>query len=273
MDQVAALQPLLVGVVLLWAGYGKVFGRLAEARARRSALPRLVGEQRALGAYRTTGGAELLIGAALLLPPWWLVDGVAATMLAVGFVGYLAYARVAAPDASCGCLGSAAVPVSWRSLARAGLLAVASASILAADGGWPEALADRPVVVGTVVVAELAAFVALSPELDRWWLVPLRRAQVRLTHPLAGAASSEVPLDATVQQLMHSPAYREVAGLLRSDIRDHWDDGEWRFVCYTAAHGEGSALAVFAIPLGQYDPAVVRVAIVDEHTGATLTPA
>jgi hypothetical protein len=66
------------------------------------------------------------------------------------------------------------------------------------------------------------------------------------------------------------PGVRRLADALRSDIRDHWDDGDWRFVCYTAEHGETEGLAVFAIPLGQYEPEAVRVAIVDEDTGATL---
>jgi hypothetical protein len=270
MDQVLALQPLLVGAVLSWAGAGKVFGRLAEARAKRSALPRLVGERRALGAYRMTGRLELLVAAALLLPPWWWVDGAAATVLGVGFLGYLGYARVAAPDSSCGCLGSASVPVSWRSIGRAGLLVVASGAVLAAGTGWPSAVADDPLLSGAVLAAELAVFVVLSPELDRRWLLPARRVYVRLTHPLAGADPTEIPLAATVQQLQLSPAFREVAGLLRSDIRDHWDEGDWRFVAYTAEHESASALAVFAIPRGQYEPEVVRVAIVDEVSGATL---
>ncbi|HYJ69434.1 MAG TPA: MauE/DoxX family redox-associated membrane protein [Nocardioidaceae bacterium] len=270
LDQVAALQPLLVGAVLMWTGSGKAFGRLAEARSKRSALPRLVGEQRAYAAYRATGGVELVVAAALLLPPWWSADALAADALATGFVGYLTYAKLAAPDASCGCLGSAALPVSWRSLARAGLLVAASASILVADEGWPAMVGDDPVVTAGVLVAEFAVFVVVSPELDRRWLLPLRRAYVRLTHPLAAADPTVVPLAATVQQLERSPAYGAVAGALRSDIRDHWDDGDWRFVCYTAEHGETEGLAVFAIPLGQYEPDAVRVAIVDEDTGTAL---
>jgi hypothetical protein len=269
-DQIATLQPLLLGAVFVSAGWGKAFGRLAGARAKRSALPRLVGQHRAYAAYRATGGLELLVAAALLLPPWWSADAVAAGALATGFVGYLTYAKLAAPDSSCGCLGSTAVPVSWRSLARAGLLVVASASILLADDGWPAAVSDDPVAAGAVFVAELAVFVLVSPELDRRWLLPLRQAYVRWTHPLAGADPTVVPLAATVQQLVRSPAYGAVADALRSDIRDHWDDGDWRFVCYTAEHGETEGLAVFAIPLGQYEPEAVRVAIVDEDTGATL---
>jgi hypothetical protein len=268
--QIAALQPLLVGAVLGLAGWGKAFGRLARARAERSALPRLVGEERAYAAYRATGGLELLVAAALLLPPWWSADGVVAGLLTLGFVGYLTYAKLAAPDSSCGCLGSSSAPVSWRSLARAGLLLAASASVLVADGGWPAGVGDRPVVAGAIVVAELAVVVVVSPELDRRWLLPLRRAYVRRTHPLAVADPTAVPLAATVQQLVRSPAYGAVAGALRSDIRDHWDDGDWRFVCYTAEHGGTEGLAVFAIPLGQYDPDAVRVAVVDEDTGGAI---
>ncbi|MFF5073456.1 hypothetical protein ACFY2R_20225 [Micromonospora olivasterospora] len=72
------------------------------------------------------------------------------------------------------------------------------------------------------------ACAALSPELDRRWLLPLRQLRVRLTHPLRGG--SGVPLLASVQQLQLSEAYRRVAPLLRSDVQEHWDDGEWRFV-------------------------------------------
>lgn len=269
MDDIAAAQSLLVGAILVWAGWGKAFGGLSAARARRSALPRLVGEQRAGAAYRLTGGLELLIAAAVLMPPWWILDGVATSLLAAGFVGYLGYAKAVAPDSSCGCVGAAAVPVSWRSQARAGLLLAAGLSILRADGGWPAAIGDRPAVVGGVLLVELAAFVALSPELDRWWLRPLRQWRVRVSHPLAGGPT-QTPLASTEQQLLRSPAYRAVAGALRSDIRDHWDEGEWRFVCYTASHGTTEALAVFAVPRDRYAPEAVRVAIVDESTGATL---
>lgn len=41
--------------------------------------------------------------------------------------------------------------------------------------------------------------------------------------------------------------------------------------CYTASHDDASeALAVFAVPRDRYAPDAVRVAIVDETSGATL---
>jgi hypothetical protein len=266
MARFAALQPLLVGAVLLWSSYGKLFGRHREVAARRSALKRIVGEQRVVPAYRAVGMVELVLGAALLLPPFWIADVAAASVLSVGFLGYLTYARIVVPESSCGCLGSAELPVSWRSLGRAGLLLAASLTAVIAGTtapvfGWEVLL----------LIGEMALFIALSPELDRYWLMPLRRLRVRMTHPLRETASSfDVPLVSTQQQLLRSPAYRSVSGLLRSDIREHWDDGEWRFLSYTASYDEGPATAVFAVPRLRYEPDAVRVAIVDEQTGETL---
>lgn len=270
MNGVAALQPLLIGVVLVWSAYGKLFGRLAGEVARRSALKRIVGERRVLPAYRAVGVVELAIGAALLLPvrPGPGVAAGAATALSAGFVGYLGWARVVAPDSTCGCSGSAQLPITWRSLSRAGLLLAASVLALTASAGWWTAVSAGPVLV---VLAEALLFVGLSGELDRHWLLPLRRLRVRLTHPLAGTASADLPLASSQQQLLRSPAYASVAGLLRSDIREHWDDGEWRFLTYTSSYD--GALAVFAVPRLRYDPDAVRVALVDESTGRTLTPA
>jgi hypothetical protein len=122
-----------------------------------------------------------------------------------------------------------------------------------------------------VLVAEALVCVALSGELDRYWLRPLRRLKVRLTHPLGATAGSfEVPLASTVQQLLRSPAYRSVGELLRSDVLDHWDEGEWRFLSYTAAYAGRPATAVFAVPLPRYEPDAVNVAVVDEEKGETL---
>ncbi|MGQ5259812.1 MauE/DoxX family redox-associated membrane protein [Micromonospora sp. ZYX-F-536] len=267
-DVIAAVQPLVVGVVLIWSARVKLASPHAAAAANRSALVRLLGQHRALPAYRLLGGVELTLGALLLLPPVLRAEALAATGLAVAFLGYLAYARRAAPTSSCGCLSARATPVSGRSLARAGLLAVAGGLALLATGGWPTAVAGHPVAGGAVLVVELAAVVALSPELDQVWLLPLRRLRARLTHPLRGG--SGVPLLATVQQLQLSDAYRRVAPLLRSDVREHWDEGDWRFVGHAARYQGRLVTAVFAVPLADREPDRVRVAVVDDATGHTL---
>ncbi len=266
MARLAALQPLLVGIVLAWSSYGKLFGRNLAERARRTALARVVGDDRAPAAFRAVGVVELSIGTALLLPPVWTAEVVAACLLAAGFVAYLGYVRVVAPESSCGCLGSAALPVSSRSIARAAMLLAATVLALTTRQGW---WTVEPALV-VVLAAELAVFVALSGELDLYWLLPLRRLRVRLTHPLAGTVSDEVPLGASVEQLQSGPAFRAVGAMLRSDVREHWDDGEWRFVSYTASYQGRTATAVFSVPKLKYDPDAVRVAIVDEERGETL---
>jgi hypothetical protein len=267
-EVLAALQPLVLGAVLVWSARVKLFSRHAAAIANRSALVRLIGQQRALPAYRLLGGVELTLGALLLLPPALPLEPVAATALAIGFLGYLTYARRVAPTSSCGCLSAQSAPVSGRSIARAGSLVLAGGVATLATESWSAALAGRPLPGTAMLLAELAAVVALSPELDRAWLLPLRRLRARLTHPLRGG--SGLPLLATVQQLQLSEAYRRVAPLLRSDVREHWDDGEWRFVEHAARYLGRPATAVFAVPLTDQQPDAVRVAVVDDATGQTL---
>ncbi|MFE9654626.1 MauE/DoxX family redox-associated membrane protein [Micromonospora sp. NPDC006431] len=267
-EVLAALQPLVIGAVLIWSARIKLFSRHAAAAANRSALVRLIGQRRALPAYRVLGGIELTLGALLLLPPALRLEAIAATGLAVGFLAYLTYARRVAPTSSCGCLSAQSTPVSGRSLARAGLLVAAGALAGLAAGGWWTALTARPLAGAAVLLAELALVVALSPELDAAWLLPLRRLRAQLTHPLRGG--SGVPLLATVQQLQLSESYRRVAPLLRSDVREHWDDGDWRFVGHAALYQGRPVTAVFAVPLAAPEPDAVRVAVVDDATGETL---
>jgi hypothetical protein len=259
----AALQPLFLGAVLLWAARVKLLGPDAAGNARRSALARLVGERRVVPAFRLVAAAELVVGLALLAPPAQWTESVAAIVLATGFLGYLVYARLAAPDSSCGCLSARRAPVSWRGFARTGVLAGAGALSLWAAPGWPAALAERPLGAAAVLLGEAAVIVALSAEFDTAWLVPLRRLRIRLSHPLAGSGF-DVPLQSTVQQLQRSAAYRQVARLLVSDVREHWDEGEWRVLCYTARRDGRDTTAVFAVPRLRYEPDAVRVTLVDE---------
>ncbi|MEV4759293.1 MauE/DoxX family redox-associated membrane protein [Micromonospora sp. NPDC049559] len=266
---IAAVQPLLIGAVLLWSAAVKLFSRQATAAARRSALVPLVGERRAAPAYRLVGTVELAVAALLLLPPAPPLEAGAAAVLSAGFLGYLAYARRAAPASSCGCLSTRRTPVTNRGLGRAGLLLVAGIAAGWAGEHWLAAVRQRPLAAAAVLLVEAAAVVVLSPELDARWLLPLRRLRARITRPLAGGGGG-VPLFATVQQLQQSPAFRQVAALISSDVREHWDDEEWRIVCHGARYRGRVATAVFAVPRLRYDPGAVRVAIVDEATGVTV---
>lgn len=265
----ASVQPLFVGGTLLWSGAIKCAGRSARRSAERSALPSLVGAGRALIAYRLTGALELALAAALLLPPVYAGEAVAAAVLATGFLGYLAYARIAVPDSSCGCMSMRRTPVTWRAFGRAGLLLLAALLGTQAERWWGGGVAAHPWAAGGALLGEVAALVALSSEADRMWLLPLRRLRVRLRHPLADR-SFEMPLESSLQQLHNSPAYRRVGGLLRSGLKETWDEEDVRMLCYTAEYEGRSATAVFAVPLRHYRPEDIRVALVDESAESTL---
>jgi hypothetical protein len=258
----AAAQPLLIGLLLLWSSYGKF---VDPQQADRTALPRLVGEPRAIPAYKAVAGVEAVIAVALLLPPSWAIEAIAAVALSVGFTGFLIYSKVVVPEASCGCAGKSAKPVGRRAIARALLLLATAALATTASTGW---WAAGPAVL--VLVVEAAVFVMLSAELDRYWLLPIRRFRTRLSHPYAGTASSTAPLVATQRRVLLSPAYRAVDGMLRSDIHDYWDDEDWRYVSYTARYDGRRATAVFAVPHRDSTPDSIRVAVVDETSGLTL---
>lgn len=260
----ASVQQVLLGGVLLWASVVKF--RNPDA-ARRSALKRLVRERQVVAAYRAVACAELGLGALLVAPPAVTLEAYAAVVLSVGMLGYLAYAKIKAPESGCGCLGDKETPVRVRGFLRAGLLVVAG--VLAAFGPvwWPAAVADRPLATIGLLAVEVALVVALSPELDHRWLLPLRRWRVRVSHPLA-KGPAVIPLESSVQQLLKSNAHRSVADRLRSDLLDHWEEGEWRILTYAARTEDGHATAVFAVPLHDYRPDDVRVALVPESAEA-----
>lgn len=251
-----SLQPILLAAVLLWSARLKTFSRYAEATARRSPLARLLGDRRAVPAYRGVGVIEAAVAVLLLVRPsigTWACAG-----LGVGFVAYLAYGRLFAKEASCGCMSAQPSPIRARSFLRA-FLVIALALIPV-----PVSLAGAGVIVG-----EALLFAALSSELDRHWLVPLRRLKARWTHPLASPGDFPVPVASSVEQLQRSSAYREIAASLRSDLREHWDEGEWRLLLYSVTHAGVPASVVFAVPRLRYAPTDVRAAVVAE-TGETL---
>ncbi|MEV0620526.1 MauE/DoxX family redox-associated membrane protein [Nonomuraea sp. NPDC050404] len=256
MHGIAASQPYVIAFFLLWAGLAKLSSRRMWAQTGRTALARLTGPARAVPALRLVGLIELAVAAALLLPPLHPLDGVAAALLSAGFLAYLAYARVAAPASACGCLGAHSRPVDVRAFARAGLLLAAALLATVAT-----ALPPLPLLV----VAEMVVLLALSAELDRYWLTPLRRLSVRLRRPLAAPPPERVPLESSLHLLRRSSAYCSVAARLVSDVLETWDEDGMRFVVY----GARGNTAVFAVPLSGDDPGAVRVALVAEAPSLT----
>jgi hypothetical protein len=242
------MQALMIAVVLLWSAQAK----LRKPETGRTALARFTSHP--VAAYRVLGGIEAVVGLALLWPSRFPAS--AAASLCAGFLAFLLYARRTEPEASCGCLGAQSVPITMRSIYRAGLLLMVSLS--AVFFPMPYSLWGAG-----LVVAGLAAVIALSPELDRHWLIPWRRTWARWTHPLSAPGAFDVPLDSSVEQLHHSPAFRQLAGDLTSDVREHWDADEWRILLYTIRSKGRTGTAVFAVPRLRYAPDAVRATVVD----------
>lgn len=272
----ADLAPLLLGVLLGWTGLAKLTSRTLLRTASQSALMRLLHDVGKVSrALRTLGALEVVLAAALLATPgWpasgWSVPGVAAAALGAGFLGYLGYARVTAPDSSCGCGGSAETPITWRAFARAGLVVAGGLLAAVATGTWWSAVAGRPLVATGIVVAGMAVIAMLSTDLDHLWLLPLRRAKLRLLgHPLDGTAG-QVPVAATVELLERSLAWGAAAPVVRSALIEYWDHEGWRLLRYAGVCDSRPVSVVFAIDVNatiDNSPApAIRVTVVDELT-------
>jgi hypothetical protein len=277
-----ALAPPLLGLLLGWAGARKPADRTAADPD--SALMRVLHDTgRVALALRVLGAVELGVAITLLVRPMWtvgggvvgggvvgggVVGGWAAAALGAGFLGYLGWARAVAPDSSCGCTGGRAAPVAARSFGRAGLVLVGGLVATTADRPWWTVAADRPIATGLVAAAVLAVAGALSSDLDELWLLPLRRARLRLLgHPHeAVPPGGPVPVAASVELLEQSLAWHAAAPIVRSALLEDWDAEGWRFLRFAGVAGSRPVTVVFAVAadatVDTAEPAV-RVTVVD----------
>ena len=271
MTALADLAALLLGGLLGWTGLAKLTSRTLLPAASESALMRLLHDvNRVSAALRTLGAVEVALAVALLAAPAWPAPGIAAAALGIGFLGYLGYARITAPDSPCGCSGSADAPITWRAFARAGLVVAGGVLAAATTGPWWSAVVERPLATLGLVVAAMAVLAMLSTDLDHLWLLPLRKTRLRLLgHPLAGTVGP-VPLAATVELLERSTAWGAAAPIVRSALIDHWDADGWRILRYAGVSGERPVSVLFALDAratmdNSPNPAI-RVTVVDELT-------
>ncbi|WP_086711120.1 MauE/DoxX family redox-associated membrane protein [Streptomyces antimycoticus] len=292
---VCALVPLVLAGVLGPAGAGKLFGRGTARQAPRTALARLLRDGgRAALVLRALGAVELLLAAALLAPPATPLPGAAAALLGAGFLGYLGYARTAAPGSSCGCTARQDAPLTWRAFARAAVVLAGGVVAALAQQPWWTAAARRPAAALCLVLAAAAVLTALSADPDRRWRMPLRRLRLRIAgHPLAATGNrlavtglplgatgtpAAVPVAATVELLERSRAWQSASRVVRSALLDHWDDGGWRILQFAGVHGGGTAarpvLVLFAVDaaasLDTVREPAVRVSVIDADSGAPV---
>ncbi|HEV7626799.1 MAG TPA: MauE/DoxX family redox-associated membrane protein [Streptomyces sp.] len=275
----SSLAPVLLAVLLGRTGAVKLFSARTAQQAPRTALARMLrSSERATHVLLGTGLAELVIAAGLLAFPASPVPGAAAALLGAGFVGYLGYARAVAPESSCGCSANESAPITWRAFARAGLVLAGGAAAASASTVWWVTAWERPATSAAVTALGAAALVVLSVDLDRWWLLPLRRTRLRLLgHPLTGtsAGTTRVPAAATVELLENSLAWQAASPVVRSGLLDHWEEDGWRFLLYSGVHedhkGALPVSVVFALDVTASrdtsgEPAV-RVSVVGADTG------
>jgi hypothetical protein len=273
------LAPLVLGVLLAATGAGKAFGRQVARQAAGTALVRILNDgRRATLVLRTVGWVELVVAAGLLAAPAAVVPAVGATVLGAGFVGYLGYARVTAPESSCGCTARANGPITWRAFVRAGLVAAGGAVAIAAHTAWWSQVARHPLSSVAFVVVTAVVLAALSTDLDHLWLVPVRKLRLRVFgHPLIGYGD-DVPVAASVQLLENSIAWLAAAPIVRSSLLDHWEDNGWRFLQFAGVHeaaGEARPVTVlFAVDsrdtIDTAPNPAVRTTVIDDLTQEPL---
>ncbi|MEV2278209.1 MauE/DoxX family redox-associated membrane protein [Nocardiopsis sp. NPDC049922] len=236
-------------------------------------------------AKTTTGAARS--GLAVLLTerlrrPVTVASGLLEAVLAVGLIGFagalgtaaragtaalfaasvvvLLLARRRDPEAGCGCFGGLSrAPIGWRTLTRAGLLALAALSTLGlAPTGWT-ALTGFTVTHAVVLGGELVLLAALSPE--------LRELAARLT----GKEPCELRTASarrTMARLRSSDVWRTNRPvMLGAEPQDVWRHGCWRFLRYDGMRHGRRVDVVFAVRIGGRGRTAVRAALVDRESG------
>ena len=269
------LAPLVCGMLLAATGAGKLFGRRTAQLAANTVLVRVLGDgRRAALALRGVGAAELAVAAALLAAPDAVAPGITTAVLGAGFTAYLGYAKATAPESSCGCSARDEGPIGARAFTRAGLVVLGGLVSATADRAWWSQLPRHPVASAALLLVAAAAVLGLSADLDRLWLLPLRKLRLRVFgSPLAGPGE-RAPVAASVELLEHSLAWLAAAPLVRSALLDHWDDEGWRILRFAGVHedarGAHPVSVLFALDLTSTidttpSPAV-RVSVIDDRT-------
>lgn len=170
--------------------------------------------------------------------------------------------RSVRPDVGCGCFGEfSQTPVTGRTIARSGLLAVAAIATIKLGPISPPRWPGQGMALILLLVTELVVLGWLSPEI-RDFLVRIGYSapcELRVVHP----EQSLTALQRSAQWRKHSAL---VAGQEPSDI---WRELCWRYIAFPSNHADKDAELVFAVRLDHRRP-VVLSALVDTTSGAVL---
>jgi len=172
------------------------------------------------------------------------------------------------PEAGCGCFGDLShTPVSWRSIARSGLLTAAALISISAP---PPRLPGSPALAWLLVAGiavELAVLAVLSPELGE--------LMVRLGYS-EPCEVRRIPVSRTLTSLRASAQWRRYKRHLTDlEPSDVWREGCWRYAVFPGVTEGRPVDVVFAVYTKLRRPPV-RAAIVDaatdEATGGLFIP-
>jgi hypothetical protein len=267
--RIADAQALVLGVVFLWAGVWKVVSRQAHELAQKSALAQLLPSPRmTLAAHTGVGVSEILVAALLLLPPHLSWEPYLASVLAVGFLAYLAVAWKVAPEKTCACMGGRPMRISKRSVARAGAILVLSLLAWQAQMYWGAAIVAAPWLV-IVILLELLALWALSPEFGAQGVTLQRRfvraARLRLNPTCAGVALDWERLET---DLRRTSQFNALARYIRGPA-DRWRENCAGFIAYNAVYESQPATAIFSFPV-RFEASEVAAALMDDASNAIV---
>jgi hypothetical protein len=221
---------------------------------------KLVSHERRRSFTLVVAFAEGVLGAALLTTRLGVVRLASVVFFATATSVVAERIRRGA-DEGCGCFGALSdAPSGRRGVVRAALLTVGAIAAATAPGSGLEVLWTATPPLVAMLAAEVALFLALSPELA----VAVERSRRHIPCELR-----DVPLTETYDTLRSSPAWRGNSGLLTSaEPSEVWRELCHRFVVYPAEIGGRPGDVVFAVPIGGR-PRSVRVGFVVDQVDET----
>jgi hypothetical protein len=171
--------------------------------------------------------------------------------------------RSVRPDIGCGCFGEfSTAPVTWRTIARSALLAVAALVTIGLRALDVETLSDSAVTLGLLIALELAVVALLSPE--------IRDIMVRIGYSAPCELRVDNP-DQTFAALQRSAQWRRHSDLIANrEPSDVWRELCWRYMAFPSRAAGRDAELVFAVRLDHHRKPAVLSALVDTATGAVM---
>jgi hypothetical protein len=217
----------------------------------------------------TLCAVEFGMGIGLIVTAGTLGAGAAAMVVRLGTCVLFVVATCALielrsirPDIGCGCFGEfSSTPITARTLLRSSLLALAAlGTVNLAPIQPPQSFSDVAVTL-IFLLAELAIFGLLSPE--------VRDVLVRIGYSEPCELRVQSP-EQTLATLQRTNQWRRSATLIAADQPlDVWRELCWRYLAFPSKYNGREAEMVFAVYLQTRRP-IVLFALVDAATGLVI---